>query len=457
MAGGLLKLYLFLVIYCFICFAGPEKQVSDVLFEDYINTERPVKNKSQVVTVNVRLSLNQIMDLNIIQQALTAIYSCELSWTDEFLRWNPAEFGNVTRIRADKSKIWLPDINVFQRINWVDVKSLEQVLTNPKLRSDGRVTMQQPLYLKSACSVNVKYFPFDSHVCKISVGSWSYPPTEVDVRPGFYANGIFNYMNNMEWDLQKYTVRYNMAQEPMGNYTELIFSLQLNRRPSFMLLNTVLPTSFTSCLTLINFLMPCESGEKMGYGITLFLALCVNLLAISGMLPHTGEELPIIQGFLVVWISMSALSLVSTMLVLRLYHTSPTEHKVPAILLSFISRFSKGDLDINRSVRAFREPNSPAQPNGFRNSIIDDSIRTVSKEQFGQAELRKADSSSNNSLEAALTRLADSINQSNSPVVLTDWMRLAQIVDKAMAIAYILIYLITLVYLAIALSYRHVE
>ena len=50
-----------------------------------------------------------------------------------------------------------------------------------------------------------------------------------------------------------------------------------------------------STLTLINFFMPCETGEKMGYGITLFLALCVNLLAISSMLPHTGEELPIIR------------------------------------------------------------------------------------------------------------------------------------------------------------------
>ena len=91
----------------------------------------------------------------------------------------------------------------------------------------------------------------------------------------------------------------------------------------------------------------------------------------------------------------------------------------------------------------------------FQNSI-EDSIRTVNKEQFGEPEIRKADNG-NRSLEAALTRLADSIEQSNTPVVRTDWMRLAQFVDKAMAIAYILIYLITLVYLVIALSYRKIE
>ena len=56
-------LYHTLAILVFHYYLGPEKQVSDVLFEDYINTERPVKNKSQVVMVNVRLSLNQIMDL----------------------------------------------------------------------------------------------------------------------------------------------------------------------------------------------------------------------------------------------------------------------------------------------------------------------------------------------------------------------------------------------------------
>ncbi|XP_075260704.1 neuronal acetylcholine receptor subunit alpha-9-I-like isoform X2 [Convolutriloba macropyga] len=263
--------------------------------EDYSATERPVVNKSDTLTVKVRLSLNHILDLDIVQQSLTAIYSAELKWVDEYLRWNPGDFEGVKSIRMAKSRIWLPDINVFERINWLDVRSLEQVLTNPKVEYSGVVTVQQPLYLVSACSINVKYFPFDSHVCNISLGSWSYSPDEVDVAKGEYASYKKNYIKNMEWELLDYTVVYRNATEPWGPYSELKFSLHLKRRPLFMLFNTVLPTAFTSCLTLITFVMPCES-EKMSYAITLFLALCVNLLAISSMLPQTGEELPIIHA-----------------------------------------------------------------------------------------------------------------------------------------------------------------
>ena len=53
-----------------------------------------------------------------------------------------------------------------------------------------------------------------------------------------------SYMTNSEWELVSYQVQYHEGWEPMGNYTELEFSLHIRRRPWFMLLNTVLPTAF---------------------------------------------------------------------------------------------------------------------------------------------------------------------------------------------------------------------
>ena len=49
--------------------------------------------------------------------------------------------------------------------------------------------------LQSAPLIFGRYFPYDTHVCNISVGSWSYPPSEVDVGPGLYANGILWVIN----------------------------------------------------------------------------------------------------------------------------------------------------------------------------------------------------------------------------------------------------------------------
>ena len=34
-------------------------------------------------------------------------------WTDEYLRWNPDDFGGVTVVRLEANQIWIPDIMLF--------------------------------------------------------------------------------------------------------------------------------------------------------------------------------------------------------------------------------------------------------------------------------------------------------------------------------------------------------
>ena len=56
------------------------------------------------------------------------------------------------------------------------------------------------------------------------------------------------------------------------------------------------------------------------------------------------------------------------------------------------------------------------------------------------------------SLEDSLMRLADTLDQLNSAPRKNEWMRLAESVDKMMAITYVFIYCLSLVYLIVALS-----
>ena len=36
-------------------------------------------------------------------------------WRDELLTWNPADFGELTRIRIPCDLIWLPDIVLYNK------------------------------------------------------------------------------------------------------------------------------------------------------------------------------------------------------------------------------------------------------------------------------------------------------------------------------------------------------
>lgn len=36
-------------------------------------------------------------------------------WSDHKLRWNPAEFGNITSLRVPSEMIWIPDIVLYNK------------------------------------------------------------------------------------------------------------------------------------------------------------------------------------------------------------------------------------------------------------------------------------------------------------------------------------------------------
>ena len=78
-------------------------------------------------------------------------------------------------------------------------------------------------------------------------------------------------------------------------------------------------------LCIFNFMIPCSSGEKAGYGITVFLAQSVNLMVVMEMMPQGGVS--ILGMFLAVSIALIGLSLLMNIVTLRVY--SPQDSRVP--------------------------------------------------------------------------------------------------------------------------------
>lgn len=37
-------------------------------------------------------------------------------WTDQQLRWDPLDYGEVTAIRVPANKVWKPDIVLFNKL-----------------------------------------------------------------------------------------------------------------------------------------------------------------------------------------------------------------------------------------------------------------------------------------------------------------------------------------------------
>jgi hypothetical protein len=164
---------------------------------------------------------------------------------------------------------------------------------NIKLRisSDGEVKWQPPAILETSCDMDVTLFPFDVQTCNIQVASWGFYTDAVNVIFSQNEINIENYYKNGEWDLVGSTqISSEIIDEQGLKFSKLIFQVKLKRLPGHYIINIIFPVILTTVLTLMVFMLPVESGEKVGYTLTVLLALAVFLNLFAGRMPTTSKR-----------------------------------------------------------------------------------------------------------------------------------------------------------------------
>lgn len=68
----------------------------------------------------------------------------------------------------------------------------------------------------------------------------------------------------------------------------------MKRRPLLHVINFLLPILFFLCLDLASFFIPDHRGEKLGFKVTVLLAISVLLLILNDILPSMSNKTPLI-------------------------------------------------------------------------------------------------------------------------------------------------------------------
>ena len=134
-------------------------------------------------------------------------------------------------------------------------------------------------------------------------------------------------------------VFYNCCKYPFYDVT---LHLIIKRKPLYYVFNLILPCALIATLTLLKFFIPPESGEKVGLGITVLLAMTVFLLLVADTLPATSDDIPLLGQYFVATMFVTALSLVGTCIVLNFFHrnpaTSPMPRWVRVVILGYMAK-----------------------------------------------------------------------------------------------------------------------
>ncbi len=186
------------------------------------------------------------------------------------------------------SKIWDNDINEISRVI---------------VFYDGTVTWTPAGEFQSSCTLNMLSFPFDVHTCHMDFGNLINPDESVTLFPIDKYIHVSHLHPSNEYELENTTTgltSYNKIVDILNiqlNMTAVRFSITLRRQAMYHILTIFIPAAILTLLTLLVFLLPVESGEKISLGITVLLAFSVYMLILSDITPHTSENVPLLSKY----------------------------------------------------------------------------------------------------------------------------------------------------------------
>ena len=102
---------------------------------------------------------------------------------------------------------------------------------------------------------------------------------------------------NAEWDLIRTATGHRQIVEEGEVFAQLDFVLTTTRRPSYYVLNIVLPIMLMSALSVLVFILPFQSGEKASYALTVLLSYAVLLTIVASEMPPISDNVSILGRF----------------------------------------------------------------------------------------------------------------------------------------------------------------
>ncbi|XP_075396867.1 neuronal acetylcholine receptor subunit beta-2 [Tenrec ecaudatus] len=296
---------------------------------------RPATNGSELVTVQLMVSLAQLISVHEREQIMTTNVWLTQEWEDYRLTWKPEEFDNMKKVRLPSKHIWLPDVVLYNNADGMYEVSF---YSNALVSYDGSIFWLPPAIYKSACKIEVKHFPFDQQNCTMKFRSWTYDRTEIDLVLKNDVANLDDFTPSGEWDIVALPGRRNENPDD-STYVDITYDFIIRRKPLFYTINLIIPCVLITSLAILVFYLPSDCGEKMTLCISVLLALTVFLLLISKIVPPTSLDVPLVGKYLMFTMVLVTFSIVTSVCVLNVHHRSPTTHTMaPWVKVVFLQK-----------------------------------------------------------------------------------------------------------------------
>ncbi|XP_068096899.1 5-hydroxytryptamine receptor 3A-like isoform X2 [Hyperolius riggenbachi] len=415
-------------------------RLADHLMDGYNKGVRPVQNWNQATNVTIHITIFAILGVDEKNQALTTYIWCAQSWIDEFLTWDLMKFENVTKISIPTQWVWVPDITIVECLSMQKSDEISYV----HVYDDGRVVINEPVHIVTACKLNIYYFPFDVQNCSLTFTSWGDPVNDINVH--FWKNEHvmealpFYYDTDGEWDLVKviHSHREFVVMDDK-RFSQARFFIVMKRRTMFYTVNVILPSIFLMILDIVGFYLPPESGERVSFKITLLLGYSVFLSYASDQLPATGT--PLIGVYFIICMLMMVISIMESILMVRIVHN---QNLHPAVS-KWLKKLVFGKMSLLVCLKDWVHRVAPREDSSEQTESITEKLAFSDKDdidddykQLPMARLLELLLSIQNEVVSIQKHLKKQDNDS----IIMEWLQIGYIVDKFLFRVYLVVMLV---------------
>ncbi|GFV97651.1 neuronal acetylcholine receptor subunit beta-3 [Trichonephila clavipes] len=158
-----------------------ESDLRKALFHHYDKLVRPARSFSDVITVETELAPVGIKDVDVKDKTIKIDTWLYARWNDQYLTWNPEEYGGLDQLSLPAAEVWRPDLSVYTAST--DTYFVPNVITNVVIFNNGTVLWVPPYTVKSRCAPSDDPITdVDAYQCTVLLGSWTYDVTRLIVK-----------------------------------------------------------------------------------------------------------------------------------------------------------------------------------------------------------------------------------------------------------------------------------
>ncbi|KAF1373666.1 hypothetical protein PFLUV_G00241320 [Perca fluviatilis] len=286
---------------------------------DTYTITRPVKDFNTTTRVHLQMAIYGVLDVRERDQTFVPYVWIYMKWRNEHIRWRPLNYCGIEQVVVPTELLWKPDLTI------EEMTEKDKAPPSPYLTIDynGYITLRNDLMIVSTCKMQVYKFPFDIQSCNLSFKSAVYSDDEImfETIEDVFKNTEWTHQlmrTQYEWLFISMTVNIKTVTDLIFNQSMIVYTIKMRRRSILYIANFLVPIMFFFCLDLASFLISDSGGEKLGFKVTVLLAVTVMQLLLNEILPSSSDRVPLIAVFCIGMFGLMMLSLLETILVMHL-------------------------------------------------------------------------------------------------------------------------------------------